>query len=74
MLKCDLNKVTKHGFSPVNLLYIFRSPFPENISGWMLLLLQITFSFLTPSKSLFKYRGTLVFEVITNPFLFHITK
>ena len=25
-----------HGCSPVNLLHIFRTPFPKNISGWLL--------------------------------------
>ena len=37
MLKCDFNKVAcnfieitlRHGFSPVNLLHIFRTPFSE---------------------------------------------
>ena len=27
----------RHGCSPVNLLHIFRKPFPRNISGWLLL-------------------------------------
>ena len=27
-----------HGCSPVNLLYIFRTPFSKNISGWLLLI------------------------------------
>ena len=27
----------RHGCSPVNLLHIFRTPFPRNTSGWMLL-------------------------------------
>ena len=26
-----------HGCSPVNLLHIFRTPFPKNTSGWLLL-------------------------------------
>ena len=38
MLKCDLNKVAcnfieialRHGCSPLNLLHIFRIPFPKN--------------------------------------------
>ena len=29
--------VIRHGCSPVNLLYIFRTPFPKNTSGWLLL-------------------------------------
>ena len=36
--KCDFNKVAlhfalQHGPSPVNLLHIFRIPFPKNTSG-----------------------------------------
>ena len=27
----------RHGCSPVHLLYIFRTPFPKNTSGWLLL-------------------------------------
>ena len=27
----------RHGFSPVNLLHIFRIPFPKNTSVWLLL-------------------------------------
>ena len=26
----------RHGRSPVNLLHIFRTPFPKNTSGWLL--------------------------------------
>ena len=45
MPKCDFSKAALqlywnrlwHGCSPVNLLHIFRSPFPKNISGWLLL-------------------------------------
>ena len=48
MPKCDFNKVAasnfieitlRHGCSPVNLLHIFRTPFPENISGGLLLVI-----------------------------------
>ena len=28
----------RHGCSPVNLLHIFRTPFPRNTSGWLLLI------------------------------------
>ena len=46
MWKCDFNKVALHfieitllhGRSPVNLLYIFRTPFPKNTPRWLLLL------------------------------------
>ena len=40
MPKSDFNKVEitlGHGFSSVNLLYIFGTPFPKNTSGWLLL-------------------------------------
>ena len=45
MLKCDFKKVTKqnieitlrYGCSPVNLLHIFRTPFPKNTSEGLLL-------------------------------------
>ena len=37
-LLCNFIEITlRHGFSPVNLLHIFRTPFPENTSGWLLL-------------------------------------
>ena len=72
MPKCDFNKVAKqlneiplrHGCSPVNLLHIFRTPFPKNTSGWLLLyLLPITHSnlhFNIPKffNSLFKFSKT----------------
>ena len=32
----------RHGCSPVNLLHIFRRPFPKNISGQMLLTAWLT--------------------------------
>ena len=32
-------EVVLHGCSPVNLLHIFRTPFPRNTSGWLLLIL-----------------------------------
>ena len=41
MLKCDFNKVALHGCSPVNLLHIFRTPFPRNTSRWLLLILPL---------------------------------
>ena len=49
MPKCDFNKVLcnfikialRHGCSPVNLLHIFRTPFPKNTSGRLLLLVPV---------------------------------
>ena len=42
MPKYDFSKVPmqiplQHGYSPVNLLHIFRTPFPKNTSGGLLL-------------------------------------
>ena len=42
MAKCHFNKVAyeitlRHGCSPLNLLHIFRTPFPKNSSGRLLL-------------------------------------
>ena len=44
-LLCNFIEVAlRHGCSPVNVLHIFRTPFPKNTSGWLLLMLaeQIT--------------------------------
>ena len=40
MPKCDFNKevTLRHGCSPANLLHIFRTLFPRNTSGWLLLM------------------------------------
>ena len=38
MSKCDFNKVAKQ---PVDLLHVFRTLFPKNISGWLLLKLAM---------------------------------
>ena len=41
-LLCNFTKITlRHGCSPVNLLHIFRTPFPENTYGGVLLSLTI---------------------------------
>ena len=37
-LLCNFIKIALwHGCSPVNLLHVFRTPFPSNSSGWLLL-------------------------------------
>ena len=39
-LLCNLIGIAlRYGCSPVNLLHIFRTPFPKNTSGWLLLIL-----------------------------------
>ena len=37
MPKCNFNKVALHEWFPVNLLHIFRTPFPKDTSGRLLL-------------------------------------
>ena len=46
--KCDLQSnfieiALRHGCSPVNLLHIFRTPFPKNTPGWLLLSIPNSF-------------------------------
>ena len=37
-LLCNFIEIPlRHGFAPINLLYIFRIPFPRSNSGWLLL-------------------------------------
>ena len=37
-LLCKFIEITlRHGFSPINLLHISRTPFLKNTSGWLLL-------------------------------------
>ena len=37
-LLCNFIEITlRHGCSPENLLHSFRTPFPKNTSGWLLL-------------------------------------
>ena len=52
MPKCDFKKVAKSNFieitlrlgcSPVNLLHLFKTSFPKNTSGWLLLKKRILF-------------------------------
>ena len=41
MSLCNFIEITlRYGCSPVNLLHIFRPPFPKNTSGWLLLFLS----------------------------------
>ena len=43
-LLCNFLETTlRHGFSPINLLHIFRTPFLKNTSGWLLLHLIVCF-------------------------------
>ena len=44
MSKCDFNKfieiTLRHGYSPVNLLHIFKTPFLKDTSGGLLLVID----------------------------------
>ena len=56
MPKCYFNKVEialERGCFPVNLLHIFRKPFLQNTSGWLLLqnLMHNSISLLSTSKN-----------------------
>ena len=48
MPKCDFNRsnfieiTLRDGCSPVNLLHIFRTPFPRDTSGWLLLIYVVS--------------------------------
>ena len=37
LLGIFIETTLRHGYSPVNLLHIFRTPFPKNTSGGLLL-------------------------------------
>ena len=48
-LLCKFVEITlRHGCSPVNLLYIFKAPFPKNTSGWLLLMITSIVSLFLP--------------------------
>ena len=48
-LLCKFVEITlRHGCSPVNLLYIFKPPFPKNTSGWLLLMITSIVSLFLP--------------------------
>ena len=43
-LLCNFSEITvPHGCSPLNLLHIFRTPFPKNTSGGLLCTLHLSF-------------------------------
>ena len=52
ILLCNFIEIAlQHGCSPVNLLHIFRKPFPRNTTGWLLLGIK------QGSRSVCKKRG-----------------
>ena len=59
MPKCGFNKIDLHGCSPVNLLHIFRIPFPRNTSGWLLLNVPILHPLKTVHNQSIRYEMEL---------------
>ena len=55
----------RHGCSPVNLLHIFKTPFPRNKSGW-LLLIKIHFKII--SAKIILHTNSKYFKNISNIF------
>ena len=54
----------RHGYSPLNLLHIFRTPFSTNISGgWLLLKVIITITFTVKHKKT-KHRNSFRIKFI----------
>ena len=51
-----------HGFSPVNLLHIFRTHFPKNISGWLLLKVILFEFYFTNLESGVTWRKVRIFR------------
>ena len=59
----------RHGYSPVNLLHIFRTPFGKNTSGWLLLAfisLKLTLSEFTKTSLSHNLRLGHTFPKIPN--------
>ena len=62
MPKCDFNKVAlqlRHGFSPVNLLHIFRRSFIKNTSGGLLLTISAIKYLFILHRNIQKYKMVL---------------
>ena len=72
-LLCNFIEISlRHGFSPVNLLHIFSTPFTKNTSGWLFLESWIGFSFTFFWKASFNapcnyFWDPRTFVIIKNP-------
>ena len=65
----------RHGCSPVNLVHIFRPPFPKNTSGWLLLpwtLLYTLDSLLLPRKHFHSYQLFYDFTLFLEHLYYHL--
>ena len=74
-LLCNFIKIAlRHECSPVNFLHVFRTPFPSNTSGWLLLDTQlqeicfITFFILVFYEIFIKFRSISYFKIFTKSF------
>ena len=53
---CNFIKITLwHWCSPVNLLHIFRTPFPKNTSGWLLLKINLVKNILQQNEGIYQF-------------------
>ena len=72
-LLCDFTEIVlQHGYSPENLLSIFRTSFSRNTSGWLLLNLYNTTSWLSKAleyqQAFLFYRVFLLIKLLGNNF------
>ena len=57
-LFCNFLEIAfRRGFSPVNLVHFFRTPFPKNMSGWLLLSMAYRVWLVELSLALFSERS-----------------
>ena len=57
-LQSNFNEIAlRHGWSPVNVLHIFKTPFLQNTSAWLLLNIFIENVLLDPCKSVKTKKG-----------------
>ena len=62
-LLCNFIEIpVRHGYSPVNVLHIFRTPFLKNTSGWLLLPIRSSRHFIKRSGN--HWRKTMLISII----------
>ena len=80
MPKCDFNKVVnnsikitlRHGCSPVNLVYILRTPFPKNISGELFLFIRYNWYYVAIIEKKKKSYSSQMLKKIAVPVSFFV--
>ena len=69
-ISIKLQIALRHGYSPVNLPHIFRTPFPKNTSEWLLLnFIRITINSLNIFRTLFLWEHIQRAVSVINIFL-----